>query len=108
MDFSYKLEDYILPEMGMKIPFSRYFADFSEMSDSLLYVYGVIHKTAIEVDEYGAAATAVTIVKETEADYDGPKEPEKIIDFRVNRPFIFSICENSTGTILFIGKIEKM
>ena len=107
MDFSYKMDEYILPEMAMKLPFDSVLADFSGISDIPLYVSEVIHKAAIEVDEDGAAAAAVTIIEE-EVAYDGPTEPEVIIDFRVNRPFIFSICESSTGTILFIGKIEKL
>ena len=106
MDFSYKMNEYILPEMGMRIPFSRNFADFREISDFPSYVSRIVHKTAIEVNEAGVAASAITIV-EGGAASDG-SEPPIPIDFRVNRPFIFSICEESTGAILFIGKIEKL
>ena len=105
MDFSYEMQDYILPEMGMKIPFT-YFADFSRMSDVDLFVSKVIHKTAIEVDENGAAAAAITIIQQDVA--GGGEIPKPEIDFNINRPFIFSICEKSTGTILFIGKIDKI
>ena len=110
MDHSYKMNEYILPEMGMKLPFDSINADFSgiEYRNPLfpMYVKEVIHKTAIDVDESGAAATAVSII-EMGADFEGGAPPV-IIDFHVNRPFIFSICEESTGTILFIGKIEKL
>jgi serine protease inhibitor len=34
------------------------------------------------------------------------EEPPRIF-FRADRPFIFAIKENSTGTILFTGVIEK-
>ena len=108
MDFSYKMEDYIFPEMGMKSAFFPNIADLRGISesDNPLYVSEIIHKTAIEVNETGAAASAITI-QHAEGASDG-SEPPVIIDFRVNRPFIFSICEESTGTILFIGKIEKL
>ena len=103
MDFSYTMKDYILPQMGMKIPFTNS-ADFIGISDSLLLVSDVIHKTAIDVNEGGIAAAAVTVIIMADADGGGQDKP---IDFKVNKPFIFSICENSTGMILFIGKIEK-
>ena len=106
LDFSYKMNEYILPEMGMKIPFTHN-ADFKGISDTDLLITKVIHKTAIEVKESGAAAAAITIILgETSTGHDTP-EPKRI-DFNVNRPFIFSICEKSTGSILFIGKINRI
>ena len=90
----------------MKIPFTRN-ADFKGISDMDLFITKVIHKTAIEVKESGAAAAAITIILgETSTGHDTP-EPKRI-DFNVNRPFIFSICEKSTGSILFIGKINRI
>ena len=37
-----------------------------------------------------------------------PTEPPIIIDYIVNKPFVFAIRENSTGAILFIGKMGKI
>ena len=107
-DFSYEMKD-ILRQMGMSTPFIPLVADFSRISDnSEIYVNRVIHKTSIEVDENGVAAAAVTIIM-MEAEADGPGEaPPKPIEFNVNKPFIFSINEESTGSILFIGNIGKI
>ena len=34
--------------------------------------------------------------------------PSPIIDYIVNKPFAFAIRENSTGVILFMGKIGEI
>ena len=107
LDFSYEMQKFILPEMGMTIPFTED-ADFSKISNVNLFVTKVIHKTAIDVNEHGAAAAAITIIiGDVTASGDDEERP-KPKNFNVNRPFIFSICEKSTGTILFIGKIDKI
>lgn len=100
----YQLAEEVLPEMGMKIPLSSD-ADFSGISESSLNISEVIHKTFIEVNEEGTEAAAVTSVGMMES--AGPGEPQ-IIDYIVNKPFLFAIRENSTGVILFIGKIGEI
>jgi len=106
LDFSYNMEDFILPEMGMKIPFLPGKANFNGISNNPIFISCVINKTTIEVNEEGAEAAAITVIL-SEVDALDNEKP-KIIDFNVNRPFIFSICEKSTGTILFIGKIDNI
>ena len=99
----YEMENSILPAMGMEIPFSDY-ADFSGMADGiLLKISKVIHKTFVDVNEDGAEAAAVTAVGIDNMMAAPP--PGTVIDYVVNKPFAFAICENSTGIILFIGKI---
>ena len=97
---SYEMHESILPAMGMKIPFSDY-ADFSGISNTPLMITKVIHKTFVDVNEEGAEAVAVTVA-ELEVASAGPGP---ITDYIVNKPFAFAICENSTGAILFIGKM---
>ena len=90
-----------LSEMGMPTAFSAA-ADFSGMTGSKdLMIDQVIHQAFVEVNEEGteaAAATAV-IMKETAA------EPQNI--FRADKPFIFIIQEDSTGSILFMGRVSN-
>jgi serpin B len=94
-----------LSKMGMPTAFSSD-ADFTGMidankTDEKLYISSVIHQAFVQVDEEGteaAAATAV-IMKVTSA---GPME---IPEFRADHPFIFIIQENSTDSILFMGKV---
>ena len=100
---SYKMEESILPDMGMVIPFSG-LADFSGISDASLMISKVIHKTFVEVNEDGTEAAAVTMVGMV----DSAPSPGTIIDYNVNKPFAFAICENSTGIILFIGKMGEI
>ena len=78
-------------------------ADFSRMSQANLKINKVIHSTYVEVNEEGTEAAAVTIVG-IELTSAGVKPPV----FRADKPFIFVIRENSTGVILFMGKIGEI
>lgn len=64
----------------------------------------VLHDVVIEVDESGSKAAAVSVV----AGMDGASyvEPKGTITF--DRPFIFIINEVSTGTVLFMGAINRL
>ncbi len=89
---------------GMKLPFTND-ADFSDMvSGDKLRIDKIIHQTFINVDESGteaAAATAVVMSRVTSVN------PDELVEFKANRPFIFLIRENTTGSILFIGHLVK-
>ncbi len=88
-----------LSNLGMGIAFSST-ADFTNMHNcNCIYIHDVIHKTFIEIDENGTEAAAVTSVEIRETSYS----PVKIM--KINRPFLFILRENHSGTILFIGKI---
>jgi serpin B len=89
-----------LEGMGLGIAFTDQ-ADFSGISDVDLLISDVIHKTYIDVNEEGTEAAAVTaIVFETTS--IGP--PSFI---RLDRPFLFAITENSSKSILFIGRVSQ-
>ena len=97
----YELQKQILPEMGMIQSFTPN-ADFRNISSSSgIYLSRVIHKTYIEVNEEGTEAAAVTAV---EVDLTALPNSNPTA-FIVNKPFVFVIRENSTGVILFAGKI---
>ena len=89
-----------LSEMGMPLAFSEK-ADFSGMDAKQdLSIGAVLHKAFVEVNETGteaAAATAVLMQRTSLPSF-----------FRINRPFLFLIRENSTGTILFLGRIHRL
>jgi serpin B len=96
--------DKALKEMGMSDAFSQELADFSGMvaDRSKLYIGAVVHKAFVDVDEKGteaAAATAVIMQLKSAI-------PEPVTVFRADRPFLFMIREKSTGTILFIGRVN--
>jgi serpin B len=92
-----------LESMGMTDAFSQGAADFSGFTGSPdLCISAVIHKAFVKVDETGteaAAATAVVMMITSAA-----PEPEPV---RVNldRPFVFVIVDDLTGSILFMGRV---
>ncbi len=104
IELEYQMEKKILPDMGMKLPFVAG-ADFRGIADAPLNISQVIHKTFLDVNEEGTEAAAATLVgiEFTTA----PSTPQRV-DFIVNRPFVFLIRENSTGVILFAGKIGNL
>ncbi|MDR3459295.1 MAG: serpin family protein [Verrucomicrobiae bacterium] len=86
-----------LKAMGMTSAFSGA-ADFSGMDGTRsLYLTDVFHKTFVEVNEAGTEAAAVSIVL---AKTKGGSSP-----FEVDRPFIFLIRDNASGSILFLGRM---
>ncbi len=92
-----------LCRMGMEIAFS-WGADFTRINPAgNLYISRVIHKTYIDVDEEGTEAAAVTAVEiSITSETEGPQPAYFIAD----KPFLFIIRENSTGSILFMGKLS--
>ncbi len=104
MEIQYLLADK-LKAMGMPTAFQYPGADFSKMSpDNGLYISQIIHKSFIEVAEYGteaAAATAVVSVGSTAI--HTIKKPPKL--FRADHPFIFVIRQKATGNVLFLGRV---
>ncbi|MCX6141794.1 MAG: hypothetical protein NTZ35_01105 [Ignavibacteriales bacterium] len=92
----------MLKSMGMSVAFSPMEADFTYIDKrGQLFISEVKHKTFVQVDEEGTEAAAVTSVG-VGATSVGPNTV-----MRVDRPFIFAIRENNSGTILFIGKIVE-
>ncbi len=92
----------VLKEMGMMDAFDPSVADFSGMDGSHdLYISDVLHKAFVAVDEAGteAAAATVVIMKATSMPVDQP------VEFKADRPFMFAIRDNPTGTILFLGRL---
>ncbi|CAH8380633.1 unnamed protein product [Eruca vesicaria subsp. sativa] len=64
----------------------------------------VHHKSCIKIDESGVEAAVVTAAEEACDDYLGMEFPKRI-DFVANKPFLFLIREDTTGTVLFVGQI---
>ena len=63
------------------------------------FISDIYHKTFIEVNEEGTEAAAVTVVEVGEK-----AEPS---GFFANRPFVFVIRDDRTGSVLFVGKVEN-
>lgn len=92
----------VLSALGMGIAFDPLRADFTEInSDGELFISKVLHKTFVDVNETGTEAAAVTTVIVGTTSIEPP--PDFVM--RINRPFIFTIHEQESGTILFMGRI---
>ncbi|HCC70482.1 MAG TPA: proteinase inhibitor I4 serpin [Bacteroidales bacterium] len=103
--FKYGFKDLLndpLINLGLGIAFSGG-ADFTLINpDGNIFISRVIHQTFIDVQEEGTEAAAATIVELRET--AGPPQP---VVFRADKPFLYLIKENSTGAIMFMGKVGK-
>ncbi|MBQ8240641.1 MAG: serpin family protein, partial [Bacteroides sp.] len=89
--------DDVLKAMGIKEAFSSD-ADFSALSDTPLKVGLFEQASFVKVDENGT-------VMGTVSKGNGVLLAPEPVSFYMNRPFAFIISEQSTGSILLIGKI---
>lgn len=95
-------------QLGLVRAFDEDRADLSGMTgrpkeEVKTWIDKILHRTTIDVTEVGteaAAATATSLVEITSAERPRP-EP-----FTVDRPFLFYITDDSTGAILFAGRIS--
>jgi len=90
-----------LKAMGMTQAFDSG-ADFSGMAvGPTLFISDVVHKAFVAVDEEGTEAAAATAVV---VGTDSAPAPE-LVEFRADRPFVFMIRANQTGSLLFVGRV---
>uniref|UniRef100_A0A8C7HGT9 Serpin family E member 2 n=1 Tax=Oncorhynchus kisutch TaxID=8019 RepID=A0A8C7HGT9_ONCKI len=88
-----------LSALGITILFDEGKADFRHLSTEPVYISKALQKAKIEINEDGTKAAAVTT-----AILMARSSPPWII---VDRPFLFLIRHNPTGTILFIGQVNQ-
>lgn len=100
MTWSADLKDTLIA-MGMKETFTPSKADFSGMTKRAELSIGLVaHKAFVEVNEESTEAAAATVAI---AEDKGPMVKPR--EFHADRPFVFLIRENATGTILFMGRV---
>ena len=93
----YHIED-LLPELGMPEAMELHL----EKAMPNMTQLDMIHQTvALTVDESGTKAVTISSISG-----DVASANEIYISF--NKPFIFAIRENTTGAILFMGKLVKL
>jgi serpin B len=101
MACSFELAD-TLKSMGIRDAFNYPAADFTGMTTAeRLHISAVVHQALIDVNEEGteaAAATGIDMVA-------GAAMRQRLMDFRADHPFIFLIRQQSTGAILFAGRV---
>lgn len=95
--------DDILKNMGIQSAYSES-ADFSKIADGIA-VSSVNHRAKVIVDENGTKAAAETdiMIKET-----AMMPSEETYNFIVDKPFVYVIEDQSTGMILFMGRVNSL
>lgn len=91
----------VLAELGMPRAFQDGVADFSGMTAAeALHISAVIHQTFVRVDEQGTEAAAATAVLMA-----GNALPPEPVAVTVDRPFLYLVRDEPTGTLLFLGRV---
>ncbi len=91
----------MLRELGMPLALDSGAADFSGMTiEDRLFISAVVHEAFISVDEAGTEAAAATAVI-----MDLAAAPLEGVDLQIDRPFLFSLYDRETGTVLFLGRV---
>ena len=92
-----------LQQLGMVDAFDPGLADFSGMDGKgELYISNVFHKAFVAVDEKGTEAAAASAVV---MDLLSAMVPD--LQLVVDRPFIFLILDQQSGSILFMGRFVQ-
>ena len=86
----------IMSELGMPTAFGAA-AEFPYFGNRDVFIGNMFQKAAIDLDEEGTEAAAVTVIEVTES-------MPMVADFHANRPFFYIISERSTGVIFFMGQ----
>eukprot|EP01083_Nonionella_stella_P005890 17003_1 len=104
MEATYELNE-DLQALGILDAFNPSTADFSEMSDTQVFIDKVLHKTMIEMDEKGLVAAAVTAIGMVGTSVQMHPDP---ILFKADHPFqMFIIDGEHDNTILFMGQVNN-
>ncbi len=91
-------------EAGIRAVFDRDRADLGGLSDSgaTLFVDSLVQRAAIEVDEEGTRAEAVTV----ETGMARTAQPPRSVEVRFDRPFLFILRDREFDVPVFVGRIE--
>lgn len=92
-----------LENMGITDLFQLGQADFSQAFDGPVFMTAANQAVRVEIDEQGVKAAAYIEFPAATS----PMPPEEIIDFVLDRPFLFVIADNS-GIPLFAGVVNEL
>ncbi|CAN6896942.1 unnamed protein product [Brassica oleracea var. botrytis] len=66
-----------------------------------LYISSILHKAFIEVDEEGTEAAAVSFADLLTCSACQSRKP----DFIADHPFMFTVREDKSGVVVFMGQV---
>lgn len=106
LSWQQKLND-ALTTMGMGVAFDSKQADFGKMThtrfvDGNIFLDYVEQFSYVDVKEEGTEAAAVTVVAVSDVASSAPQRAHSMV---VDHPFVFLICDEETGQIVFMGSI---
>ena len=101
MECTYDLTE-ILEDKDFSFRIIEPFYNFRDNIDVESLSQYMLHKTHLSIDEIGTEAAALSA---TALSMCLVPEPDAIKLFHVNHPYYFVIRENTTGTILFLGRV---
>lgn len=94
-----------LKALGVTDVFDPNVSDFTPVTDEVpLFVSQAIHAARVKIDEKGCEAAAFTYFAVAAG---APQEEPEIIDFTVDRPFLFAV-KGPQGEILFLGAVNEI
>ena len=105
IEYSTELKD-TLTAMGMGDAFHQG-ADFSNLINppEIAWISRVLQKTYMDVNEEGTEAAAVTALLMSAQ--SAVVRHQRVVEFRVDRPFVLALVDEPTNEILFLGSIVK-
>ena len=93
-----------LTAMGLEALFGKDANLKGITAESGVSIGEIIHKAAMDLDEEGTEAAAVTIANMLGG---SPMDEPPPIIVRVDRPFLFAIRDNASGANLFLGQVHN-
>ena len=105
-EYAANLKD-VFQKLGMALPFDGSRSDFSGLTGvppkaAPTYIDQIVHKAVIEVSEEATEAAASTAVGIQITSVAPRAEP---LQFRVDRPFLYYLVDDTTGAVLFQGRV---
>ena len=88
----------VMKELGMIQAFDESTAEFPYFGNRDVFISNMFQKAAIDLDEEGTEAAAVTVIE-----YESTGISH-YATFHATRPFFYTISEQSTGAIFFVGQ----
>ena len=67
----------------------------------------ILQDTYSSINEEGCEFAAISWLTQNTANIDSEEPSPQPYEFILDHPFVFAIRENSTGTLLFLGKVDR-
>jgi len=94
-----------LKAMGMKNAFEEGFEPMLVNPPDSIFISDVLHRAFVAVDEEGTEAAAATVVPMAPGAAFPSGEEKPPVEFKADHPFIFLIMDQSTKSVLFMGRV---